>query len=70
MMNPQTGGDIYLFYQRDDGGLRYVSESPEHIWQGSSELHVTDAKLGTPLTSISTESNGSTYVSMFRKVRT
>lgn len=65
-MDPRTGGDICLFYQWGDGGLRYISQSPQNIWQGSTDLHVTDAKLGTPLASASTGSNGSTYVSIFQ----
>ena len=62
-MDPRTGGDIYLFYQWNDNGLRYISQSPKRVWQGSTDLHVTDAKPGTPLTSVSTISNGSTLVS-------
>lgn len=67
-MDTRTNGEIYLFYQWDDGGLRYIAQSSQHTWEGSSELHVTDAKLGTPLASVSTESNGSAYISMFWKV--
>ena len=64
-MDPRTGGDICLFYQWDDGSLRYTSQSSQHIWQGSTDLDVIDAKLGTPLASVSTGSNGSTYVSIW-----
>ena len=61
-MDPYTGGDIYLFYQWSDGGLRYISQSPLRVWQGSTHLDVPDAKLGTPLATISTKSDGSTFV--------
>ena len=62
-IDPRTGGDIYLFYQWNNNGLRYISQSPKGVWQGSTDLHVTDAKPGTPLESVSTISNGSTLVS-------
>jgi len=65
-MDPRTGGDIYLFYQWEDSGLRYISQSPRRVWQGSTDLHVTDARAGTPLTSVSTGYNESTAVSIFR----
>ena len=58
-MDPRTGGDIYLFYQYGDGGLSYISQSPQRIWQGSINLEVTDALPGSPLASISTSTNGS-----------
>ena len=61
-MDPGTGGDIYLFYQWYDGGLRYISQSPLRVWQGSTHLDVPDAKLGTPLAAISTKSDGSIFV--------
>ncbi|KAI4199089.1 MAG: hypothetical protein LQ350_004844 [Teloschistes chrysophthalmus] len=56
-MEPKTGGDIFLFYQWDDGGLRYISQSPGRVWQGSTDLNVPDAKLRTPLASVSTGSS-------------
>ncbi|KAL8871761.1 MAG: hypothetical protein Q9174_002470 [Haloplaca sp. 1 TL-2023] len=61
-MDPLTGGDIYLFYQWSDGGLRYISQSPRRVWQGSTNLDVPDAKLGTPLAALTTESDESTFV--------
>ncbi|KAI4275982.1 MAG: hypothetical protein LQ337_002803 [Flavoplaca oasis] len=64
-MDPGTGGDIYLFYQWYDGGLRYISQSPLRVWQGSTHLDVPDAKLGTPLAAISTKSDGSTFWWLF-----
>ncbi|KAL8702185.1 MAG: hypothetical protein Q9201_004540 [Fulgogasparrea decipioides] len=64
-MDPRTGGDIYLYYQEDDGGLHYISQSPQRIWQGSAKLNVPDARLGTPLGSISTVTNGSTFWWLF-----
>jgi len=64
-MDPRTGGDIYLYYQYGDGGLRYISQSPARIWQGSTDLQVTNAMLGTPLATASTSTNGSTFVSIF-----
>ena len=65
-MDPLTGGDIYLYYQYGDGSLRYISQSPERIWQGSTNLQVTNAKLGTPLAAVSTSTNGSVFVSGLR----
>ena len=62
-MDPRTGGDIYLYYQYGDGSLRYISQSPERIWQGSTNLQVTNARFGTPLAAVSTSSNGSVFVS-------
>ena len=62
-MDPRTGGDIYLFYQWDDGGIRYISQNVSRIWQGNINLEITDAKKGSPLASVSTGANGSTFVS-------
>lgn len=53
-MDPWTGGDIYLFYQWDDRSLHYIAQNAERVWQGSTDLHVTNAKLGTPLASVGT----------------
>ena len=66
MMDPLTGDDIYLYYQYGDGSLRYISQSLERIWQGSTNLQVTDAKRGTPLAAVSTLTNGSVIVSGLR----
>lgn len=67
-MEPKTGGDIFLFYQWDDGGLRYISQSPGRVWQGSTDLNVPDAKLRTPLASVSTgSSKGSATVSISQR---
>ncbi|KAL6719480.1 hypothetical protein ACLMJK_003720 [Lecanora helva] len=63
VMDPFTGGDIYLFYQWSDGSIRYIDQSPERVWQGSTYLDVADAKLGTPLTSVSTNSSNGTLFS-------
>ncbi|KAI4254238.1 MAG: hypothetical protein L6R42_007280 [Xanthoria sp. 1 TBL-2021] len=52
-LEPPTGGDINLFHQTNDGSLHYISQSQERIWQGSTDLNISDAKLRTPL--------GSTY---------
>lgn len=62
-MDPRTGGDIYLYYQTTDGSLRYISQSPARIWQGSMNLRITNAKLGTPLCTTYTSANGSVIVS-------
>ncbi|KAI4236040.1 MAG: hypothetical protein L6R40_006286 [Gallowayella cf. fulva] len=63
-MEPRTGGDIDLFYQNADGSLHYISQSQARIWQGSFDLNVSDAKLGTPLCSTySNWGDGSVYVS-------
>ncbi|KAL8721790.1 MAG: hypothetical protein Q9225_001590 [Loekoesia sp. 1 TL-2023] len=62
-MDPRTGGDIYLYYQATDGGLHYISQSPARIWQGSMNLRITNAKLGTPLCTTYTSTNGSVVVS-------
>ncbi|KAL8801369.1 MAG: hypothetical protein Q9200_006962 [Gallowayella weberi] len=47
----RTGGDLHLFYQNADGTLHYISQSKARIWQGSFDLNVSDAKIGTPLCS-------------------
>ncbi|KAL8636413.1 MAG: hypothetical protein Q9228_006187 [Teloschistes exilis] len=52
-MDARTDGDIFLYYQWDNGGLRYISQSPGRVWQGSTDLDVPDAKLRTPLASVS-----------------
>ena len=66
IMDPRTGGDMYLYYQYGDGSLHYISQSPEHIWQGVTNLQVTNARMGTPLAAISTLTNGSVIVSGLR----
>ena len=65
-MDPHTGGDIYLYYQCGDGSLHYISQSPEFIWQGITNLQVTNARMGTPLAAVSTSTNGSVFVSGLR----
>ncbi|KAL8695770.1 MAG: hypothetical protein Q9224_003174 [Gallowayella concinna] len=50
-LETRTGGDLDLFYQNADGALHYISQSKERIWQGSFDLNVSDAKIGTPLCS-------------------
>ena len=65
-MDPRTGGDIHLYYQYGDGSLRYISQSPQRIWQGSTNLQVTNTKLGTPLAAVSTSTDGSVFVSGLR----
>lgn len=63
-LEPRTGGDINLFSQTNDGSLRYISQSQERIWQGSTDLNISDAKLTTPLCSTySNFKDGSVYVS-------
>jgi len=64
-MDPRTGGDIHLYYQYGDRSLRYISQSPKRIWQGSTDLQVTDAMLGSPLATVSTSTKGSVLVSIF-----
>ncbi|KAL8734494.1 MAG: hypothetical protein Q9166_001394 [cf. Caloplaca sp. 2 TL-2023] len=59
-----TEGDMALFYQMTDGRLYYISRSQARIWQGTSDLNISDAKLGTPLCSTySNYKDGSVYVS-------
>ncbi|KAI4282459.1 MAG: hypothetical protein L6R38_002925 [Xanthoria sp. 2 TBL-2021] len=61
-LEPRTGGDINLFYQTNDGSLHYISQSQERIWQGSTNLNISDAKLRTPLCSTySNFKDGSVY---------
>ena len=62
-MDPRTGGGIFLYYQVTSGGLQYISMSPRRIWQGSMDLQITDALLGTSLATTSTSINGLIYVS-------
>ncbi|KAK2805873.1 hypothetical protein FQN51_008647 [Onygenales sp. PD_10] len=59
-MDPRTGGDIFVYYQYGDGSLRYISMSPNRVWQGSRTLPVDNAMIGTPLTATFTITNGST----------
>ncbi|KAK2792900.1 hypothetical protein FQN52_002578 [Onygenales sp. PD_12] len=59
-MDARTGGDIFMYYQYADGSLRYISMSPDGVWQGSRTLPVDDAKLGTPLTATYYVKNGLT----------
>lgn len=55
-------GDIFLYYQSGDGGLHFISMSSSRRWQGSRDLGVTDAKLGTPFASTSATINGTILV--------
>ena len=66
-MGPKTGGDIFLFYQWNDSSLRYIDQSPQRVWQGSIDLHVTDTRLGTPLAAVATTSNDSATVIVLLK---
>lgn len=63
-MDAHTGGDIYLYYQYEDGGLHYIPLSSARIWQGSTDLRVTDAMLGTPLAATSTRFKGAITVGL------
>ena len=55
-------GDVLLYYQSGDGGLHFISMDETRAWQGSRDLEVTDAKLGTPLASTSADVNGTIFV--------
>ncbi|KAL8956152.1 MAG: hypothetical protein Q9193_006242 [Seirophora villosa] len=58
-LNSQTNDETFLFYQRSDGSLHYSSLNSARVWQGSMDVNIQNAKLGTPLCAIDTTTNGS-----------
>lgn len=62
VMDPAIGGDLYLYYQTFDGRLHITSQSVAHVWQGTIEMNIEDAKLGTPLCAGASYANDSILV--------